>query len=118
MVYWNLAYFKQLYDQYITSGVSVRAFCHSHGIKENRFYYWIHKLKLHVTPVSRAPDRFIPLSAQKVSGLIEISAPILTSEQLPVKKQCLKLIYPNGVVVEVAEGFDWDMIKQLITLTS
>jgi len=46
MVYWNIAYFKQLYEQYTTSGTNARTFCQLQGINENRFYYWVHKLKL------------------------------------------------------------------------
>lgn len=69
MVYWNLAYFKQVYEQYISSGDSVRDFCNSQGIKENRFYYWINKVKLNVTSSSKTPKGFIPITSQKANKL-------------------------------------------------
>lgn len=39
MVYWTLDYFKHLYNEYASSGVSVREFCRERGIQENKFYY-------------------------------------------------------------------------------
>lgn len=116
MVYWNLVYFKQLYDQYTRSGTSVRTFCQSRSIKENRFYYWIHKLKLNAIPVSKAPKEFIPLAPQEVQGLTGVSLQTKRGETLFRKSENLKLTYPNGVVIEFREGFDMEMLKQLITL--
>jgi hypothetical protein len=113
MVYWNLSYFKQLYDQYIVSGSSVRAFCESQGIKENRFYYWIHKLKLNATPSVKRSKEFIPLTSQEVSDL---TIKTKGNKLLAVKRQDIKFIYPNGVVLHLEAGCDIEMLKQLITL--
>jgi len=113
MVYWNLSYFKQLYDQYIVSGSSVRAFCESEGIKENRFYYWIHKLKLNAAPAVKRSKEFIPLTSQEVSDL---TIKTKGNKLLAVKRQDIKFIYPNGVVLHLEAGCDIEMLKQLITL--
>lgn len=126
MVYWNLAYFKQLYEQYTTSGTNARTFCQLQGINENRFYYWIHKLKLNATssrasnaiPVAKAPKEFIPLTSKVARGLTGVSLKAKSNELVPVKSQDLdlQLTYPNGVVLEFREGFDIEVLKELITL--
>ena len=116
MVYWNIAYFKQVYEQYISSGDSVRDFCNSQGIKENRFYYWINKVKLNVVPASKTPKGFIPITSQDANKLTGVAITTRKREALSKKTQSLKLQYPNGVVLEVSEGFDIEIIKQLITL--
>ena len=116
MVYWNLAYFKQIYEQYIISGDSVRDFCNSQGIKENRFYYWINKVKLNVVPGSKTPKGFIPITSQDANKLTGVVVKTKRKEPSSKKIQSLKLHYPNGIVLEVSEGFDLEMIKQLITL--
>lgn len=118
MVYWNLSYFKHLYDQYTASDNSVRAFCQSQGIKENRFYYWIHKLKLDAVPAVKRSKEFIPLTAQGVSCLTGITIKSRENKQRPVKPEGIKLIYPNGVVLHLEAGCDIEMLKQLITLIS
>lgn len=116
MVYWNIAYFKQVYEQYISSGDSIRDFCNSQGIKENRFYYWINKVKLNVVPASKTPKGFIPITSQDANKLTGVVVKTKRKEPSSKKTQSLKLQYPNGVVLEVSEGFDLEMIKQLITL--
>ena len=116
MVYWNLAYFKQIYEQYISSGDSVRDFCNSQGIKENRFYYWINKVKLNVVPASKTPRGFIPITSQGANKLTGVAITTKRRESPPQRSERLKLHYPNGVALELAEGFDLEMIKQLITL--
>ena len=116
MVYWNLAYFKQVYEQYISSGDSVRDFCNSQGIKENRFYYWINKVKLNVTASSKTPKGFIPITSKDANKLTGVAITTRKREALSNKTQNLKLHYPNGVVLEVTEESDLEMIKQLITL--
>ena len=116
MVYWNLAYFKQVYEQYISSGDSVRDFCNSQGIKENRFYYWINKVKLNVTASSKTPKGFIPITSKDANKLTGVAITTRKREALSNKTQNLKLHYPNGVVLEVTEESDLEMIKQLITV--
>lgn len=116
MVYWNLTYFKHIYEQYINSGDSVRDFCNSQGIKENRFYYWINKVKPNVVPASKTPKEFIPITSKQASTLTGVAKETKRRESPPLKPQSIKLHYPNGVVLEVSEGFDLVMIKHLITL--
>ncbi|MGL5980751.1 MAG: IS66 family insertion sequence element accessory protein TnpA [Phocaeicola sp.] len=118
MVYWNLAYFKHLYEEYITSGTSIRGFCHSKGINENRFYYWIHKLKLNAVPSINTSKSFIPLTSQEVSCLTGVAIKEKEDRALSVKQQNIKLLYPNGVVLQLEAGCEIEMLKQLITLTS
>ena len=73
MVYWTLDYFRILYNEYTASGVSVRDFCKEQGIKENRFYYWINKVKLNVTASSKAPKGFIPITSRDANKLTGIA---------------------------------------------
>ena len=118
MVYWNLSYFKQLYDQYTASGASVRVFCQSQGIKENRFYYWIHKLKLHAVPVVKDSKAFIPLTSQRIGCLTGVTLKEKENRELPESRQSITLTYPNGVVLELGAGCDIEKLKQLVTLIS
>ena len=88
MVYWNLSYFKQLYDQYTASGASVRVFCQSQGIKENR------------------------------GCLTGVTLKEKENRELPESRQSITLTYPNGVVLQLGAGCDIEKLKQLVTLIS
>ena len=117
MVYWTLDYFKILYEQYTTSGVSVRAFCREQGINENRFYYWIKTLKRNTVSALNAPKEFIPMTPQAVSCLTGSSIEPRKEQQLSGKRQDIKITYPSGVVLQLESGCDLETLKQLITLT-
>lgn len=116
MVYWTTDYFKLLYNQFLASGMSARGFCKENDIQENRFYYWIRKLKSEALPQIETPNEFIPLNPTVVSSLTRKSID-LPSEQTACKKtQQVKISYPNGVVLELGVADNAEFIKQLITL--
>ena len=116
MVYWTLDYFKIIYDQYTTSGVSVRAFCREQGINENRFYYWIKTLKRNTVSALHAPKEFIPMTRQAVHCLTGGAIEPGREQQLSVKRQDIKITYPSGVVLQLESGCDIETLKQLITI--
>lgn len=118
MVYWTLDYFKLLYNEYIASGVSVLDFCREQGIKENRFYYWIKKLKSQTVSALETPREFIPISPAAVNCLTRTSIESPKVETIPFKTQDIKITYPNGVILQLETGCDLEILKQLITLTS
>jgi hypothetical protein len=37
--------FRAIYDEYLSSGLTIRDFCINHQMNEAKFYYWQHKLK-------------------------------------------------------------------------
>ena len=71
--------FRQIYDEWKQSGLSVQQYCENTGLTESRFYYWQSKLKAET--LLAACGSFIPV---KVSG-----------------KSLCEIEYPNGVVVRV-----------------
>ena len=118
MIYWTLDYFLLLYNECIGLGISVRDFCKERGIKENRFYYWIKILKSQAVSALDTPRKFIPISSRAVSHLTQSSIEVRKESTPSVKVEDIKIIYPNGVVLELSSGFDLDMLKRLISLNS
>lgn len=116
MVYWTLDYFKILYAEYSACGVSVREFCRERGLKENRFYYWVKMLKSQAVSALEAPSEFIPISSRAVNRLTQASIAVKKENTVSVKVQDIQITYPNGVVLQLASGYDLEMLKQLITL--
>ena len=50
MAYMTIEQFRQIYDEWKNSGLSVQQYCESTGIRESRFYYWKAKLKAESLP--------------------------------------------------------------------
>ena len=45
MAYMTIEQFRQIYDEWQQSGLSVQQYCENTGIRESRFYYWKAKLR-------------------------------------------------------------------------
>ncbi len=117
MVYWTLDYFRILYSEYLKANISVRDFCQEQGISENRFYYWTKKLKCNAVANIEQPKSFIPISSEAVSCL----ATAIQSKQEKViraKPSEIKIVYPNGVVLQLESDGDLEILRQLINLNS
>lgn len=117
MVYWTLDYFKHLYNEYASSGVSVREFCRERGIQENRFYYWIKSLKAQAVSSLDTPREFISISPGVVSCLTGSPVEPIMEKPIPFKPQDIKITYPNGVILQLESVCDLEILKHLITLT-
>lgn len=119
MVYWTLDYFKVLYTEYTSLGVSVRDFCRERGIKENRFYYWVKMFKSHMVSTLQTPRDFIPISSDSVSRLTQGSIEFKKKDNtISPQVEDIKITYPNGVVLQLVGGYDLELLKQLITLNT
>ena len=118
MVYWTLDYFKVLYTEYTSLGVSVRDFCRERGIKENRFYYWVKMFKSHTVSTLQTPRDFIPISSDSVSRLTQGSIEFKKDNTISPHVEDIKITYPNGVVLQLVGGYDLELLKRLITLNT
>ncbi len=100
--------FRQIYDGWKQSGLSVQQYCKDTDITARRFYYWRSKLKAD----SLRPDcgSFIPV---KMSGMPAAHPAGFT----PGTALC-EVAYPNGVTVRVAGGMTLGQLRQMVTLLS
>ena len=98
--------FRQIYDEWKQSGLSVQQYCEKTGLAEGRFYYWRSKLKAAPMPV--ACGSFIPV---KMSG----KSSVYSARNASAKALC-EIEYPNGVVVRVTSDMTLDQLRQMVTL--
>lgn len=86
-----------LIDEYHNSGVSMRDFTSSKGIKFSTFTYWVRKKKR--IKEQSATGSFIPLNVkQQKSGSGDI-----------------EVLYPNGVRI-ISGHFDVQQLQQLVKI--
>ena len=95
--------FRQIYDEWKQSGLSVQQYCENTGLSESRFYCWKAKLKADMLPA--ACGSFIPV---KMSG-----KPASYSARGARTSALCEVAYPNGVIVRVTSDMTLDQLRPL-----
>jgi hypothetical protein len=106
----NMTEFKQLYEGWQDSHLSVREYCASISFDENKFYYWKKKLEDSNLPT---PASFVPIQMNQRGGRISISGQRPASSG---KDDCCEIIYPNGVTLRIKNEMTPNVLRSLITL--
>lgn len=112
MANWNIEEFRSVYKEWKKSGLSIRDFSTSIGIKEDKFYYW--QKKMHdidsVPTSSKGSFVELPHSSNRRPNEGSIRAGVGKTTAL------CELVYPNGVVVRITSDLSLDGLRQLINL--
>lgn len=103
--------FKPVYQRFLESGMTVRAFCKSSNLLESHFYYWQAKIRKEAIQQS---GYFIPVSINNRGG-----NKIVMNGQNPIHrtlgaKPALEIVYPNGVTLRVTEAISPAILRELI----
>lgn len=111
---YNEKKFRAIYDEFLTSGLTIRDYCANQHMNEAKFYYWQHKLKGLLPPKSG----FIPVvfenGGQAQSS--RVPAPVQPQEAITQTISC-EISYPNGVHVKLNGLPDAQMLRSLLVLT-
>ena len=102
MPYMTIEQFRQIYDDWKRSGLSVQQYCENTGLTESRFDYWRAKIQAESLPSSCGS--FIPV---KMSG----KTSVCSAKNASGKALC-EIEYPNGVVVRVTTDMTLDQLRQ------
>ena len=87
----TLDQFKQTYEDWKLSGLSVRDYCNNTGFDEGKFYYWRRKLTDSALPDTQG---FVPVRMNNLNGKLNITT---ASKEIESKSdsEC-EIIYANG----------------------
>ena len=107
MAYMTIEQFRQIYDEWQRSGLSVQQYCENTGIHESRFYYWKAKLKAESLPA--ACGGFLPV---RMSGRSGRAYTVANGND----RALCEVVYPNGVTVRVTSDMTLDLLRQMVTL--
>ena len=69
------------------SGLTKREFCQQRGISEKSFYYWLRKLRSHMTEAA-SPQ------------LVQLEPPAISDDMLQIQYRGAELKLPTGVNIE------------------
>ncbi|MCB0468386.1 MAG: hypothetical protein KDC64_09270 [Aequorivita sp.] len=111
----NAKKFRAIYEDYLTTGLTIRDYCNNQGMNEAKFYYWQNKLKGILPP----KKGFVPLVFDNkqalVNGGIAISntmeAGLTNNGTIPCE-----IGYPNGVCLKLDKLPELDVLRSLLLL--
>ena len=67
----TLEEFKRIHEEWKSTGLSIRDYCHNTGFEESRFYYWRKKLTETMLPQAGG---FVPVNLFNRNGKLGMSA--------------------------------------------
>ena len=104
--------FLTIYEDYMSSGLTVREYCSNMGMNEAKFYYWKKKLK---TQQCQAQG-FVPVVFEQEQ---------LKHQQLPSKRlpdntgedpSLYEICYPNGTSLKISGHTNLETLQGLLQL--
>ena len=117
MKFKTIEQFKEVYDDWSESKLSIKEFCSRNGLKEATFYYW----KKKVTERNNISiGRFIPIQANPQISPGHNTSSVPSSDKgieskTPDSDYC-EIVYSNGVTLKVRGNVSLDVLRALISL--
>ena len=114
----NIQKFREIYEECLASGLTIREYCSNIGIHETTFYYWKKKLKNNYP----ANNGFIPLHVKHDTRDESFDYPILQEKTTIDERQqqtipaSLEITYPNGITVKLNGNHSIETLQGLILL--
>jgi hypothetical protein len=109
--------FSGIYERYLSSGLSVRSFCHNEGMQEAKFYYWQKKL----AKFQSNTTGFVPLVINNPLPSAEL--PVLNKINHSLPKSCVpslgiscEISYADGTTVKLTGCTDSELLHSLVLL--
>lgn len=106
----TLEQFRQTYEDWKSSGLSVRDYCSNTGLEEGKFYYWRRKLTESAFP---GPQGFVPVNMNNLNGRLNITTS--AEEKSQSSSEC-EIVYANGVTLRLNSAISFETLKSLILL--
>lgn len=107
----TLEEFKEIHEEWKSTGLSIRDYCHNTAFEESKFYYWRKKLTESMMPLVNG---FVPVNMFHQNGKLGMASTTATVKS-PGNVSC-EVVYPNGVTLRVNSELSLEMLRSLILL--
>ncbi|NLB26531.1 MAG: hypothetical protein GX820_07550 [Bacteroidales bacterium] len=110
--------FRDIYDDFLASGLSIRDYCSNQQMNEAKFFYWQNKLKGQLPPkrgfvplvLGRGQNAQMPASMQKKTKFPP--CPGIADGHISCE-----ISFPNGACLKLNGMLDADVLRSLFILT-
>lgn len=99
--------FLTIYDDFKTSGLTVRDYCSNQGMNEAKFYYWKQKIKNKVSTT----NGFVPVIVEPRQ-----TATKQIQSNLEPASLSYEICYPNGASIKLNGAVNIEIIQTLLQL--
>jgi hypothetical protein len=110
--------FRAIYNDYLSSGLTVRDFCANLQMNEAKFFYWQHKLRGEL-PLKRG--EFVPVvfdpGQPKDAHPKKESREFFPNAGLSDRTATCEISYPSGVILKLNGLTEPEMLRSLLALT-
>lgn len=107
----TLEEFKRIHEEWKSTGLSIRDYCHNTGFEESKFYYWRKKFTEAMLP---QVNGFVPVNMFHQNGKLGMTA--TDSPKEPTDNVPCEVVYPNGVTLRVKSELSLETLRSLILL--
>ncbi|MFR4524596.1 MAG: IS66 family insertion sequence element accessory protein TnpA [Bacteroides sp.] len=107
----TLEEFKKIHEEWKSTGLSIRDYCHNTGFEESKFYYWRKKLTEVMLPHASG---FVPVNMFDQNGKLGMS--VTDSAKEATDHVPCEVVYPNGVVLRIQSELSLEALRSLILL--
>lgn len=116
MKHLSIETFREYYDEWKESQLSVSDYCRSTGFSESKFYFWKKRLE---SPAPSASGKFIPIQMGQTIGnkraMFKVQRHAADGLGADAKELC-EIVYHNGVVLRLKTDISLEMLKALVNL--
>lgn len=111
--------FREIYNEYVVSGLTIKDYCANQQMNEAKFYYWQNKLKDQLPP----KRGFVPLvfEHEKKTSQIPVSRQNIPDSGsyrgIATRQIFCEISLPNGVCIKLNGLLDAEMLQSLMILT-
>lgn len=105
--------FRELYQEYLSSGLTIRDFCANQNFAVSTFYRWQKILR-----EKEAPKEFVPLliGKQPVANTDNHAVVSAERDKFISEENGLEFIFPNGTRLQVKGHVDPAFLKTIVHL--
>ena len=98
----TLEAFKWIHEEWKSTGLSIRDYCHNTGFEESKFYYWRKKLTEAMLP--------------QVNGFVPVNMSATGTSKEPTDHVPSEGVYPNGAILRIRSELSLETLRSLILL--
>ena len=109
----TLEEFKRIHEEWKSTELSIRDYCHNTGFEESRFYFGGRMAWGEMGRYSQAGG-FVPVNLFSRNGKLGMSAtgnPKEATDHVPCE-----VVYPNGVILRIQSELSLETLRSLILL--
>lgn len=112
----TLEEFKKIHEEWKSTELSIRDYCHNTGFEESKFYYWQKRIR---NEAAKSNGDFLPVSINKHGGkvvLVGSNRQQVRVGHLGMMQSNCEIVFPNGITARLSGDVAASILGQLLMM--